>query len=86
MYSADGSVLRISGRKAFRNSSALRAHSATSLTAPPGAIADVRQAFEEELGVALTRVGRVEEGSGAVVVDARGEPMDLRAFQHWEDE
>ena len=54
-------------------------------TASPGEVDAHRSAFEGELGVPLTQVGRVEEGSGAVVVDEEGEPMQLRGFQHWED-
>jgi thiamine-monophosphate kinase len=52
-------------------------------TAPAGAVDEVRAAFEAELGVPLTRVGRVEDGEGAVVVDDSGEPLALEGFQHW---
>ena len=50
-------------------------------TARPGAVDAA--AFRRELGVAVTKVGEVGEGEGAVVVDGRGRPMDLKAFQHW---
>ena len=46
-------------------------------------MAQVRDAFEAELDVPLTRVGRVDDGAGAVVVDEAGEPLALEAFQHW---
>lgn len=52
-------------------------------TARPGAVAEVEEAFGRELGVTLTRVGEVVEGSGAVVVDEEGQVMELQAFQHW---
>jgi hypothetical protein len=39
--------------------------------------------FERRFDIRLTRVGRVEAGSGAVVVDGRGEPIPVRAYQHW---
>lgn len=54
-------------------------------TAAPGAGGAIRAAFEERFGIGLTRVGRVEEGEGAVVVDGTGKPMELRAFQHWRE-
>lgn len=52
-------------------------------TAPVGAVALVEEAFVERFGVPLTRVGRVEEGDGAVVVDGDGSPLELDGFQHW---
>ncbi|MDX1675250.1 MAG: thiamine-phosphate kinase [Longimicrobiales bacterium] len=52
-------------------------------TSPAGAVETVRDAFVERFGVELTEVGGVEEGTGAVVVDATGEPLELEAFQHW---
>ncbi len=52
-------------------------------TAQPGAVAAVRAEFQAAFGVPLTRVGEVREGSGAVVVDDEGEPLELEAFQHW---
>ena len=53
--------------------------------ARPGAMEADRPAFEAELGTRLTRVGRVEEGEGASVVDDDGVALDLRAYQHWGD-
>ncbi|MFO7892382.1 MAG: thiamine-phosphate kinase [Longimicrobiales bacterium] len=52
-------------------------------TAPVGAVALVEEAFVERFGIPLTRVGRVEEGEGAVVVDGDGTPLELEGFQHW---
>ena len=52
-------------------------------TAAAGAVATIREDFVARFGVPLTRVGRVEEGTGAVVVDDDGSPMELVAFQHW---
>ena len=52
-------------------------------TASPGTVEEAREAFEERFGIPLTRVGRVEAGEGVVVVDGRGEPMELKGFQHW---
>lgn len=52
--------------------------------APVAAVEQVRSAFEDELGVPLTRVGRVEEGAG-LHRDEDGErvPLDLGGFQHF---
>jgi thiamine-monophosphate kinase len=55
-------------------------------TARPDSVERARPAFEAERGVALTRVGRVEAGRGAVVVDEEGGALRLTAFQHWGDE
>jgi thiamine-monophosphate kinase len=52
-------------------------------TAPVGAVAMVHEAFVARFGVALTKVGEVTEGEGAVVVDEDGSPLELRGFQHW---
>ena len=52
-------------------------------TAPAGAVVEHQVAFRREFGIRLTRVGRVEEGSGAVVLDEEGRPMDAHGFQHW---
>ena len=52
-------------------------------SAAPGVTESVREAFESKFGIPLTRVGRIEDGEGVVVVDAKGRSMDLRAFQHW---
>lgn len=52
-------------------------------TCRPGAAGEVRRAFDNRFGIPLTRVGRVLEGEGVVVVDERGGPMELKAFQHW---
>lgn len=52
-------------------------------TAPVGAVEEVREAFEQEHGVPLTRVGHVEAGAGAVILDDDGEPLVLEGFQHW---
>lgn len=52
-------------------------------TAPAGAVETVRGAFVERFGVPLTRVGMVEEGEGAVILDDSGAPLELRAYQHW---
>jgi thiamine-monophosphate kinase len=52
-------------------------------TAPVGAVAMVREAFTERFGLPLTKVGDVEEGEGAVVVDESGRALDLKGFQHW---
>ena len=51
--------------------------------ARPGATGAVTEAFDVEFGLPLTRVGRIEEGEGVVVVDGEGKPMELKAFQHW---
>jgi thiamine-monophosphate kinase len=52
-------------------------------TAAPGTVEAVRAEFEARFGVALTRVGHVEEGSGAVILDAAGRVLALEGFQHW---
>lgn len=52
-------------------------------TARPGAVAGIEAEFRDRFGVPLSRVGYVEEGSGAVVVDESGRDMELQAFQHW---
>lgn len=54
-------------------------------TALPGTVEPLRSSFRDEHGIALTRVGRVEEGSGAVVLNEDGEPVNFTAFQHWGD-
>ncbi len=54
-------------------------------TARAGSVEGERAAFMAEFGIPLTRVGSVEEGSGAAVVDERGDPLDLGGFQHWSD-
>jgi thiamine-monophosphate kinase len=53
------------------------------LTAPAGALQPLADEFRQEFGVPLTRVGHVEAGTGAVVLDTAGNVMDLHAFQHW---
>jgi thiamine-monophosphate kinase len=53
--------------------------------ARPGSVAPVVEGFREAFGIPLTRVGSVESGSGAVVVDEEGKSMELQAFQHWRD-
>ncbi|HUG41929.1 MAG TPA: thiamine-phosphate kinase [Longimicrobiales bacterium] len=45
----------------------------------------VRAAFEARFGIPLTRVGRIEVGEGVVVVDERGDSLDVQAFQHWRE-
>ncbi len=52
-------------------------------SASPGSVAAVAAEFEVVFGVPLTRVGRVEPGSGAVVLDATGSAVELEGFQHW---
>jgi thiamine-monophosphate kinase len=52
-------------------------------TAAPGAVDAVRAEFQATFGVPLTRVGEVVQGTGAVVLDEDGEPLELEAFQHW---
>lgn len=52
-------------------------------TARPSRVGAVAAEFERRFDLPLTRVGRVEAGSGAVVVDGRGEPIPVRAYQHW---
>jgi thiamine-monophosphate kinase len=52
-------------------------------TAPPGTVALVAAEFERHFGVRLARVGHVEEGSDAVVLDRNGRALELEGFQHW---
>jgi thiamine-monophosphate kinase len=52
-------------------------------TAPAGAGEAVAAAFEARFGLPMTRVGEVGEGEGVRIVDARGRPLELEAFQHW---
>lgn len=52
-------------------------------TALPGSVLALEAEFERMFGIPLTRVGEVVEGSGAVVLDGEGRPMELEAFQHW---
>lgn len=54
-------------------------------TAPPGAGEAVADEFRSRFGAALTRVGVVEEGAGAVILDRSGAPLSLAAFQHWRE-
>jgi thiamine-monophosphate kinase len=55
------------------------------LAAPPGRLGPLRAQFEAELGVGLTRVGRVEEGAGTFWQRAGGErrPAGAGGFQHF---
>lgn len=54
------------------------------LTAPPAA-ADKLAALGAELGVPLTRIGRMEAGAGVRVVDAKGAPVAVAAggYRHF---
>jgi thiamine-monophosphate kinase len=52
-------------------------------TARPGSVEAALAEFSERFGVALTRVGRVEAGSGAVVMDGTGRALEAGGFQHW---
>lgn len=52
-------------------------------TASPRSVGPLQDEFQDTFGVALTRVGVVEEGVGAVVVDETGEALELTGFQHW---
>jgi thiamine-monophosphate kinase len=52
-------------------------------TASPGSVAPVAGEFRAMFGTGLTRVGRVEAGSGAVLLDATGAELELDGFQHW---
>ena len=52
-------------------------------TAAAGAVSGHVEEFEREFEVRLTRVGQVEQGEGAVVVDEQGRELELEAFQHW---
>jgi thiamine-monophosphate kinase len=52
-------------------------------TAAAGAVEPVVDEFVARFDVALTRVGRVEQGSGAVVLDGAGSPLPVDGFQHW---
>lgn len=51
-------------------------------TAPPAAGPDLR-ALSGELGVALTRIGQVESGHSAAVVDRHGRPLSLQGYRHF---
>jgi hypothetical protein len=46
-------------------------------------VAPVAGEFRAMFGTGLTRVGRVEAGSGAVLLDATGAELELDGFQHW---
>jgi thiamine-monophosphate kinase len=52
-------------------------------TAAPGTVEPFVAGFRARYGIPLTKVGQVEAGQGAVVLDDRGEPVALAAFQHW---
>lgn len=55
------------------------------LAAPEGTLGAVASGFAAELGLPLTRIGRVEEGEGVVWVDAEGRPARPPAggFDHF---
>ena len=52
-------------------------------TAAAGAVEQYLEAFQEAFSTPLTRVGEVEKGSGAVVLDADGAAIPVEGFQHW---
>ncbi|MHC5082291.1 MAG: thiamine-phosphate kinase [Planctomycetota bacterium] len=43
------------------------------VTAPPGALTRIQEAFQKRFGVPLTRIGRVDEGAGLTVLHDPGE-------------
>lgn len=53
-------------------------------TASPGRAGDIR-ALSKEMGLAVTRIGRLEAGEGVVVQDPSGAPLTIRrpGFQHF---
>ena len=54
------------------------------LTAPDGALDPLRADFEAAFGIALTPIGRVEEGSGVFLESAGGEvPLEPRSWDHF---
>jgi thiamine-monophosphate kinase len=57
------------------------------LSAAPGAVAAVREAFESEFGIALTRVGEVEPGRGVFwgTSDGGRVPLAISGFQHFRE-
>ncbi len=57
-------------------------------TARAGAVQPVAAAFAEAFGIALTRVGRVEEGAGVFTTNATGERTRLEngGYQHFRGE
>lgn len=57
------------------------------LAVPAGALAPYLSEFEKEFGIALTRVGIVEAGSGVLLRGAGGgrEPLAFGGYQHFRD-
>jgi thiamine-monophosphate kinase len=53
--------------------------------AAPHTVENVREQFEREFGVALTRIGRVEAGEGVLerAKDGSTRPVTLQGFQHF---
>lgn len=56
-------------------------------SAPGGAVGEAAGRFERELGVALTRLGRVAEGDGVAWLDAGGGEVEMRTggWDHFRD-
>lgn len=55
-------------------------------SAPSGSVEGLTHAFQEEFGIPLTRVGRMEEGVGVTVWNAEGESIPLGGgFSHFEE-
>jgi thiamine-monophosphate kinase len=55
-------------------------------SAPSGSVQGQASAFHHEFGIPLTRVGRMGEGSGVVVLGAGGESIPLSGgFSHFEE-
>jgi thiamine-monophosphate kinase len=52
-------------------------------TIPASKFDELRAAFTE-VGVELTAIGRVSEGSGADLLDASGRHVDVRGFDHFD--
>jgi thiamine-monophosphate kinase len=57
------------------------------LSTVPGSVEAVREAFESEFGIRLTRVGRVESGRGVFWGDPEGgrSPLTESGFQHFRE-
>jgi thiamine-monophosphate kinase len=57
------------------------------LTAPPGALQELRGAFREAFGLPLTQIGRVVEGEDVLLERSGGElrPLARRGFSHFQE-
>jgi thiamine-monophosphate kinase len=55
-------------------------------SAPGGAVERWADAFQEEHGIPLTRIGTIRQGAGVEILDTRGKPSPLKGgFSHFQE-